>query len=76
MTSITVGFVLSALAIASILIGCSAGMKSAEAEATYLGQQLRCVDQAKTRDESEECRRKVRLAWGISETTRDAGADR
>lgn len=35
------------------------------AESAYTAALLRCVDQAKTLEESRECRRKVDLAWGI-----------
>ncbi len=42
--------------------------KATQAEAAYLGEQLSCVDRAKTVDESQECRRKVRERWGIVET--------
>lgn len=55
--------------------GCKAAMEPA-AEATYLGQQLQCVDRSPTRELADECRRQVRARWGIAETAHDAGADR
>lgn len=39
-----------------------------EAEAEYLGEQLRCVDKAPTREQADACRRAVRERWGIVET--------
>ncbi len=52
--------------------GC-AGAKEAAAEATYLGQQLECVDHLNTRADIDGCRASVRKRWGIVETARDAG---
>lgn len=66
-------FALAAIfAVVGFLAGCAAA-KAEEAEATYLGQQLRCVDQYATRPDIDSCRRKVRAAWGITETARDGG---
>lgn len=63
----------AALVAAACLSACT-GLKGAAAEATYLGQQLECVDQARTLVESDECRAKVRERWGIVETRADGGA--
>jgi uncharacterized membrane protein len=60
----------------ALLTGCSTlAAEKAAAEAEYAGQQLACVDKAKTIDESRECRRKVREKWGIAEvqTSKDGG---
>lgn len=57
----------------AILLACSGPQKSAEAEASYLGQQLACVDKFDTRAAIDECRRLVRLQWGIAETSKDGG---
>jgi hypothetical protein len=54
--------------------GCSAGPQVSEA--AYATEQLRCVDSAKTRDEADACRAKVRERWGIAETVHDAGGAR
>ncbi len=44
------------------------------AEGAYTAALLRCVDQAKTLQESRACRKKVNADWGITETvTKDAG---
>jgi hypothetical protein len=56
------------------LAGC-AGLRSDVAEATYLGQQLECVDKFATRKQIDACRADVRRKWGITETTRDGGAE-
>lgn len=49
--------------------------EKAEAETTYLSQQLACVDEQKTREEIAACRRAVRERWGIAErqTRTDGG---
>jgi hypothetical protein len=44
------------------LAGCGA-WAAQEAEAGYLSQQLTCVDQAKTLEESRACRQRVKDAW-------------
>ena len=36
-----------------------------EQDAQYLGEQLACVDQAKTLDESRACRLAVKQRWGF-----------
>jgi hypothetical protein len=56
-------------------VACGQQMKAVEAEATYLGQQLRCVDRAATLAESQTCRASVDEAWGIHHTVRDGGAE-
>lgn len=61
--------------LSSLLAAC-VGLRPAEAQAVYLAEQLRCVDQATTRAEADECRAAVRQRWGITETVRDAGGDR
>jgi hypothetical protein len=44
--------------------------RKASAEATYEGEMLKCVDDAKTLEESKACRAKVRERWAV-----DGGAD-
>lgn len=51
-----------ALVSACILVSC-AGAKETAAEATYLGQQLKCVDDSKTLEESRACRERVKAEW-------------
>ena len=62
---------------AAPLLACAAVQdRAAQAEAAYLAEQLRCVDVATTREESQACRRSVRERWGIAETVtarRDGG---
>ena len=53
-----------------LLVVCLAGC-AASAESAYLSQQLSCVDQAKTLEESRACRQAVKDAWA-----KDAGGDR
>jgi hypothetical protein len=71
---------LCAFTLSELYLGCahSQAGKEREAEATYLGEHLRCVDDSDTRAEMDECRRKVRAKWlrdaGIVETTRKDGA--
>lgn len=63
---------LAAIAVAVSLSACSAAqVKQDEAEAGYLAQQLRCVDQSTTRAQADACRAAVRRAWGVG----DAGPD-
>lgn len=50
-------------------------LKENAAEATYLGQHLRCVDGARTLEESKACRKSVDERWGIVTKISDAGAD-
>ena len=58
----------------ALLLACSGPQKKAEAEASYLGQQLACVDKFDTRAAIDECRRLVRLQWGIVQTdAKDGG---
>lgn len=54
--------------------GC-AGAAESVAEATYLGQQLSCVDKYPTRKAIDACRLEVRKRWGIAETARDGGVE-
>lgn len=71
-----VGLALLVLWLIAHAAGCI-DARPAVAEATYLGQQLRCVDKYNTRDAIEACRARVRRDWGIAETvTKDAGGDR
>lgn len=62
-----------------LLVACATTQagKEREAEATYLGEHMRCVDDSDTRAEMNDCRRKVRERWlrdaGITETTRKDG---
>ena len=77
---VEMGVVVGSLAVLVVAAeeGCSAGqqIKEATAEATYLGQQLACVDRSPSRELADECRREVRKRWGVSETvTRDGGSD-
>ncbi len=65
-----------AVAVTYYAAGC-AGAKEAVAEATYLGQQLECVDHLQTKADIDGCRASVRRRWGIVETvTKDAGGER
>lgn len=68
--SITTIIVLAAGAFA-----CGQQLKAAEAEATYLGRHLQCVDRAKTREESRACRDRVDEEWGIHHTVTDGGRE-
>lgn len=68
------------LYIMRLLAGCSpAQVKADEAQAGYLAQELRCVDQYNDKPSTDECRAQVRARWhaaqGITETTADAGKD-
>lgn len=61
------------------LLGCGSSpdaLKAKEdaAEASYAAALLRCVDKAKTLEESHACRDKVRLEWNVVETVTDGGA--
>ncbi len=48
--------------------------KASQAEATYLAQQLACVERYETRVEIDDCRERVWADWGITQTKRkDAG---
>ncbi len=58
--------------IVSRLLGClPVEAKRAAAEATYLGQQLECVDNLETKADIDGCRNSVKRRWA-----RDAGGDR
>lgn len=46
-------------------------VKQAAAEATYLGQQLECVDNLETKQDIDGCRASVKARWA-----KDAGTDR
>lgn len=69
--------VLAYVAIAHCVGGCVSPKeaKEAAAEATYLGQQLECVDNLHTRADIDGCRASVRKRWGIVETIRDGGTE-
>jgi len=59
-----------------VRLGCGCNKQAiaeSVAEATYLGQQLQCVDNLNTREDIDGCRASVRRKWGIEETIRDAG---
>lgn len=56
-------------ALAFMQCGCGG---PAAAESLYTSQQLACVDLAKTREEADACRARVRAEWATS----DAGGDR
>lgn len=62
------------LVTAVAIVACASG-KSAVAEATYLGQQLECVDRHETREAIDRCRAEVRARWGIAEPVTDAATD-
>lgn len=47
--------------------------KSAAAETTYTAEMLKCVDNAKTLEESRACRQRVREKWGTSDAGKDGG---
>ena len=53
-------------------IGC-ASVKESVAEATFLGQQLECVNNLETKRDIDACRNSVRRKWGKPE--RDGGAE-
>jgi len=58
-----------------LLLGCSGcgGASTKEAaNASYLAQQLECVDKAETSTEADACRARVREAWGVDAV--DGGA--
>jgi len=65
------------LAVAAMLClaeACSSQQtKAAAAEAAFTTELLRCVDMAKTLEESKACRREVNRKWGVAETLRDGG---
>lgn len=53
-------------------LGCTTReAKEATAEATYLGQQLECVDKYKTKQAIDACREVVKERWSV----KDAGGD-
>lgn len=58
MTRAWIGFVPLAFYLGMVAYGCAAA-----AESAHTGQQLDCVDQAKTVEESGACRAKVRTRW-------------
>lgn len=63
----------SAGAVALVVLGTSlqacVAAKPIEADATYLGQQLACVDKAHTIPESRTCRDWVDARWGVEPRT-------
>lgn len=67
-------FVVS-VAVSWWLVGCQAvPSKAVQAEATYTGELVACVEQAQTLAESKACREAVNAKWGIIEIARrDAG---
>ncbi len=61
----------TALVVLHILTGCvPQEAKPALAEATYLAQQLECIDHLETKEDIEGCRESVKRRWA-----RDAGRD-
>lgn len=52
----------AALWIAAHCQACGA-LKSSEAEATFLGQQVACIDKYETKADIDRCRRRVQAAW-------------
>lgn len=60
-------FVCWGIALAYCAPGCSVTGCAASAEATYTGQQLSCVDRAKTREESKACRAEVDARWCVED---------
>lgn len=60
------------------IVGCdrpeaSTAAKEQAADAVYLAEHLRCVDDFRTNPEIDACRAKVRARWGIVETARKDG---
>ncbi len=76
-TALALGAFLAGIIVVGLLLlnamGCSPTARAAEAEATYLADQLHCVDRATTRAEADSCRADVRRKWGIAETATDSG---
>lgn len=64
--SAALGMLVIGAAFAMIAGQCACGCKAAEAaEAAYASEHIRCVDAARTLEESRECRRQVRARWGV-----------
>jgi len=63
-----------ALVVVVVFVAC-VHAKELEAEGTYEGQQLTCVDRASSRAESEACRAAVRARWGRTDGGADGGRD-
>jgi hypothetical protein len=65
----------AALALMALVAACAAAatpeQKAVAADATFLGDMLKCVDDATTLAESKACRAKVRQTWHV-----DAGGSR
>jgi len=58
------GFVTLALLVGS-LCGCASGADKVAAESAYTAALLRCVDAAKTVEESHACRKQVDAKFGV-----------
>lgn len=65
--------VFASLGFAAGACACSPAAKAREAEAGYLAQQLRCVDEHDTRTAIDACRAEVRARWAAA--SRDGGPD-
>lgn len=64
---------LAVLVCTSSLVGCT-DPRHPLAEAGFLAQHLKCVDEFNTREAIDQCRREVNHQWGIEETiAKDAG---
>ena len=62
---------LAAVLVCYLFLGC-AEVKAIEAEVTYEGQQLKCVDKYDTKQEIDWCRDAVKKRWAAA---KDAGKD-
>jgi hypothetical protein len=61
----TAALIFGVLLAALGMCGCSSESKARAAEATYLGEHLRCVEEADTLAESKACRRGVDARWHV-----------
>lgn len=74
---VTVGLAFLAFVFAlHLCTGCSSPQPTAAqvaAEGAYGAALLKCVDDAKTLQESKACRARVDAEWGITQTAKDGG---
>lgn len=57
---------LMAVLVCYLFLGCASAVKPVEAEATYLGQQVQCVDKYDTKQEIDWCRDAVKRRWAVA----------
>lgn len=69
---LALGALVGIVALGAVTCSCGSYRESA-AEASYLAQQLHCVDKANSREQADQCRAEVNRKWGIIEARKDGG---